>query len=328
MTIRANGISMNEDKKLLKNRTGRWFAFLGAVALCRPAVGQDTEPWLTGAPAPAAGSYAPRLPVRFEANGAYQFNANVDGGGDFSLSRFRTGLSVPVPLGDHFALNTSARYELDAYDFGGGLDPWGDIHNLSASTLLLYRLNQHWAFYGGPILRVAAESGANWDEAIEGGGVAAFQYRAGPKFSFGAGMAVMSRIEKPVGVLPVLTTRWNFADDWRLAVGYTDLATAGYGVALTWDCCPHWELTLGGQHHDARFRIEGTGATTDGVGEEQAFTLGTGATWRPNRRFSASAFVELAAGGKIRIESSDGTELRDSKYDATPILGIKVNLRF
>lgn len=313
---------MHSKQKYLTTRFTHWLALLGGMGLCLSALGQDEEQLQTGQPA------ARQLPFRYAVDSSYQFNAPVDGGGNFSLWRLRAALSIPAPLGQRLALYTTVRYELDSYDFGGGLDPWRDIHTLSASPLLFYRPAQHWLVYGGPILRVAAESNARWDEAIQGGGLVAATYIVNPRLSFGAGIAGMTQIAKDPRVLPILTAKWNFATDWKLTAGFTDLATTGYGIEVAWDCCPHWNLALGGQFHDARFRIAGSGATANGVGEEQSFVLGTALTWKPERWFSASAFAALAAGGTLRIDASNGTQLQSSKYDPTAILGLKAGVRF
>ena len=147
-------------------------------------------------------------------------------------------------------------------------------------------------------------------------------------FREGDGVGVVSRIQDPLHAVPVLTDRWHFADRWRLALGYTDPAVIGYGVALTWECSPHWEFTWAGQYHNARFRITDSGASTYGVGEEQSFILGTGAAWKLNRQFSINAFASAVVGGKLRIEDTSGNELQESQYDATPILAVRADLRF
>ena len=309
-------------------RTLQCLAVLGMAGLCLPAIGQDNETVETGEPVAAAEEGAQRLPIQFTAGGSRQFNTTIENGGNFSINRFRTGLGVPVRLNDQFTLSTSIKYQLDAYDFGGGTDPWGDVNTLSGIALLHYRLDDHWLFYGGPILRVAAESGASWNNATRAGGMLALNYIANEQLSFGGGIVVMGQIAENARVLPILTANWRFAEDWKATLGFTDLATSGYGADVAWSFCEDGQLTLGGQAHKSHFRINGNGPTENGVGQESSFTLTVAATWAPSKSFSATAFAGLAIGGKIELDTSNGTQLRNDSYHTAPIIGAKATIQF
>lgn len=306
----------------------RCVVVVGMAWLCLPAIAQDNEKLETGEPAPAAEQGATRSPVQVTVGGSYQFNTDIDNGGDFSLSRFRTGVGVPVRFNDQLALATSLRYELASYDFGGGIRGWDDINTLSGAALLKYKLDEHWVVYGGPAFRFSAESGASWGDAKQGGGLIAVNYIMNDKLSFGGGLFGMSQIEDSFRVLPILTANWKFADNWKLNLGFTDLATSGYGVGVSWDCSPELQLTFGGQMNRARFRIDGNGPTAGGVGQDQSVMLTVAATWSPIKMFSGTAFIGIAAGGELRLENSTGHKLYSQNYDPTPIMGLTAALRF
>lgn len=303
-------------------------AVLVTAVLCLPAIGQDTEKLDTGEAVPAAEQGANRLPMQVMAGGSYQFKSDLDNGGHFSLWRFRTGLGVPVRINDQFSVATSVKYERDFYVWGGGLEPWSDINILTAVSLLQYRYDEHWLFYGGPIVRSAGESGENLGNGTRAGGALAVNYIANESLSYGGGIVVMGQIEEKTKVLPIITAKWKFTDDWMLDVGFTDLATGGYGADVRWDFHPGWQLAFGGQVHQSRFRIEGNGGTANGVGQEKAFTLTTAVTWSPDKAFSADAFVGLVLGGRVELDTANGTQLRDDKYDPTAIVGLKATYKF
>jgi hypothetical protein len=314
--------------KYMSSRTVQCLVVLGMAGLCLPALAQNEDKVETGEPVPAVEQGAARSPIQVSVGGSYQAQTDVDRGGDFSLSRFRTGLAVPLRFNDQFALATSLKYELASYDFGGRISAWHNINTLSGVALLKYKIDEHWLVYGGPAFRFSAESGAGWDNAKQGGGLIAVNYIMNDKLSFGGGLFGMSQIENSFQVLPILTANWMFADNWKLNLGFTDVATAGYGLGVSWDCCKDWQLTFGGQMNKARFRIDGNGATSDGVGQDQSVTLTVAATWSPNKTISGTAFVGIAAGGELRLENSTGRKLYSQNYDPAPILGLKADVRF
>jgi hypothetical protein len=299
-------------------------ALLGATGLCLSARAQEEEQLDTAEPVPAAEQGAKRAPVQVTFGGSQQFKTDIDGGGEFSISRFRAGLTLPLRFNDQFALATAIKYQLDGYDFDGAGDPWGTIETFTVAALLQYRLDEHWMVYGGPLLRTAAELGADLGDSTRGGAAIAAKYTVDENLSLGGGIIVIGQLEDDTLVMPILTLDWKFADEWRLKVGFTDLATAGYGAELLWDFHSNWQLAFGGAFHKSRFRLE----TDDGIGQEKSFTLSAAATWSPNKTFSGTAFVGLAAGGNLRVEDSGGHKLGDSDYDPAAILGLKAAFRF
>ena len=311
------------------NRAVKCLAVLGMAGLCLPAIAQDNDPVDTGEPAPTAEQGADRPPVTFFAGGSRQFNTSIDNGGNFSINRFRTGVGLPAKINDQWAVVAKFNYQLDQYDFGGGIQGWHNINTLTGVGLLQYRHDQNWLFYGGPIIRIAGE-GSSWSMATKGGGALGVNYIANDKLSFGGGIIVIGQIKENALVLPIITADWKFADQWSLKLGITDLATAGYGLTVAYDLNPEWQFTAGAQMHKSRFRINGNGPTTDGIGQESSTTLTIAATWTPEKAkaFSATVFAGIAAGGMIEVETSNGTQLRNDSYDAAPVMGAKASFKF
>jgi len=312
-------------------------ALLSLATSCLSVFGQDStsvesndsgDPvGQSGDPVPATGPVTNSLPIRFLVGGSRQFNTGVDNGGNFSVNSFRTALGVPYRINDQYSVAAGLAYQLDSYNFGGGFQGWGDINTLTATIGLTYRYDQHWLIYGGPIVRTAAE-GSDWSNATEGGGDVGFTYIASPDLRLGAGIVVIGQIEENAKVLPIITANWKFAEDWRFRLGFSDLGTAGYGGRVTWDFVPKWQWFFDFHSQTSRFRIEGSGITTDGVGQESSINLTTGPTWSPCAAFSASAFVGVAEGGKVAVDTSSGHQIRNDSYNAAPILGLRANFTF
>jgi hypothetical protein len=308
------------------NRAVQCLTVLGMAGWCLPAIAQDSDQVDTEEPVTVGEMTKEHPNLTVFAGGSRQFNSHIDGGGNFSIDRFRTGVGLPIKINDQYTVTTKFNYELDSYDFGGGVVGWHNINLLTGVSLLQYRYNQQWLWYGGPILRIAAE-GSDFSNATDLGGAFGVNYIASDKLSYGGGIVVIGQIEENALVAPIITVNWKFAEQWALKLGMTDLATAGYGITVAYDLNPEWELSFAGQYHKSRFRIE---ALNNGIGQEKAFTMTVNATWKPEKvkAFSATAFAGIAAGGEVAVYTANATQLRKDKYDAAPIVGAKAVFTF
>jgi opacity protein-like surface antigen len=307
-------------------------ALAGLSLMCLPARGQDVTGVQTGETAQQEGEQ-PAAPPGQTAGGphltiggglSYQSEADIHNTGEnFSLTRFDLLLGVPIPLNDALELTTMFRYGLDSYAFHDGPDPWHNIHTFSGTAILHYQLDPRFSIYGGALLRVSAESGADFDEAFSGGGLAGVNYKFTDNFSAGLGLAIVSQIEDDPLVLPLITIDWRFADAWRAKVGFLDVATMGYGGMVEFQPMDQWLFDFGIQFHKARFRIE----TADDVGQEEAAILFAQATFRPSSIVDLSGFVGVAVGGNLRLEDSSGDRITDHDYDAAAVIGLKAKFR-
>lgn len=302
---------------------------LAGLALAQfPACGQDVEA-LNTADQPSTGTGAPtgRMPVFIGTGVSEQFKTDIDGGGQFSLSRARVDLGVPLRLNDVTVVMSRFRYEFDSYDFSGGYAPWHNINEFSVDSLVLWRMDSNWTIYGGPSLKLAAESDANLGNGFTGGGAGGVSYKYSDTLSFGAGLAVTSQLEDHALVSPLITANWKFADEWRLKVGLLDLSTIGYAGSVAWIPTKLWEVEFGAQYHRSRFRIDGADASANGVGQEEATILFTAATCHLTDQIDLVGFVGLAAGGSLQLSTSGGTQIRQSNYDPAPLIGLRINVR-
>jgi hypothetical protein len=274
-------------------------------------------------PAAATPAQTGRPVLSFGAGLSYQTDADIhDTDQSFSLTRFDLSLGVPIPLNEAIDLSTMFRYGLDSYAFDGP-DPWHNIHTFSGAALLHYRLDERFTIYGGALLRVSAESGADFSDAFSGGGLAGVNFKFNDAFTLGGGVAIVSQIEDDPLVLPLITLDWRFADAWRAKVGFLDVAVMGYGGAVEFQPNDQWLFDFGVQFHKARFRIE----RNDDVGQEESAILYAQATWRFNPMIDFSGFVGVAVGGNLRLEDSSGDRITDHDYDAAAVIGLKAKFR-
>lgn len=327
--------------KLTMNQWSCRFTVAGITLLGLSALAQNAETLNNGTTAPSTedkvqtADQSGRPPVTVSLGASQQFSADIDkNNGDFSITRAKVGVIVPVRLNDNFTVATSGRYGLDYYDFNNtpaNITPWKYINTLSAASILSYQdKDSAWSYYGGGFVKMSAESGVALNRATTGGGLIGFNYKFSDTLSLGAGLAIMSQLEESARVLPVITAKWQFDDNWRLEAGLTDVATAGYGADLKWLFNKEWDFSLGAQFHQSRFRIDGssTNGTQNGIATEEATTIYVDSTWHATDKVDLGAFVGLATGGKLKIANSSGDNEQKADYKTAAILGVQASLKF
>lgn len=327
-----------------KNITNKWtcrFALAGISLMGLSAFGQDMESMNTGATAPtepgpaAAGEQGGRLPMTATVGFAEQFNTKIDdnngvNNASFSISRFNVGLKAPVSLGNGYQLANSFRYGSDYYNFNGvSPRPWRDINTLQAASVLAKRLDETWTVYGGGFLKLSSASDVALGKGATAGLLAGFNYKVNDTLNLGAGLGVASQLQDKALIVPLITARWQFADDWSLNAGLTDVATTGYGAEAKWHFNDAWDFGFGVQYHNSRFRIESPdGSGGDGVGQEKAAAIYADATWHATPKVDLNGFAGFTGGGNLKIYNNSRTEIAEPNYKTAAILGVKASVRF
>ncbi|HEX5399303.1 MAG TPA: DUF6268 family outer membrane beta-barrel protein [Verrucomicrobiae bacterium] len=329
----------------MKFVTNKWtggtlLAGLSLIGL--PAFAQEAGNFNNGASAPPesaqmAGAQGERLPITASVGIAEQFNSKVSNNGGpeptFSITRFNVGVKAPVRLNDKFQLGTSFRYGLDAFNFNslpaGTATPWRNINTLQAASILAYKVDDTWSVYGGGFVKLSADSDVALGKGATGGILGGFNYKVNDTLDLGAGFAVANQIQTRAMFVPLFTARWQFADQWRLDAGLTDVATTGYGAEVKWLFSDAWNFGFGVQYHKSRFRIaspDGTGG--DGAGQEKAATIYADATWHATPKVDVDGFVGVAAGGNVAAYDNARNKTWGYNYKPAPILGLKGSVRF
>ena len=292
-----------------------------------PASGQNTRS--------GKGPYVPERGWSLSLRGgaAHQFDAGLDGGGDFRVNRlFLQGGATYAP--DYRrSVSLALGYGVDKYDFSGdrgmaGLVPWETVHTVRVSTPVRWGFGRNWTAFVIPSVRTAGESDAALGDSVSGGGFAGFSYRFGDRLTIGPGIGVMSQIEDSPDIFPVLLIVWKITDRLRLETGRGLGATRGPGLILRWTVSDSWDLSLGGRYEKLRFRLDREGVAPEGVGDDRSFPLFCGASYRLSPRAVASLVGGVALGGKLRLEDETGNRIAEEDYDQAGFLGVAFGLRF
>lgn len=286
----------------------------------------------------AAAKKAFRLNVGY----AHRFEADLDKSGRFSTDTARIEFTSQTALARSLSWDNLVAYEFNYYDFTntGAGHPWEDVHFLTYIPSLRWKIDKQWSLFGGPVLQVGAESGADFGDGVSGGALVGFLWRRDANLSVGGAIAGVSRIEDKFGLAPIPLVVWRFAEGWTLRSGVPDFGgRRGFGVELGWGR-DTWEIAAGAQFQRRRFRLDDDGnggspqaGPRNGVGQETSAPVYGKFTLKMSDGASVDLFAGVSLAGELKIEDEDGhrnTLNFDSKqeFDPAPIIGTRVSFLF
>lgn len=300
---------------------------------------QDDAPASSTSPA-ATPSAAERWNLRFRIDTGYtaQFKADLDDGGEYSVSRYGLAASVSFDIVPNLNLDIRFGYAHDAYDFSGNegfaaLEAWDGVDTWSVSPVLTLRLNEQWSLWGGPRFIHMVEDDHGDDEDTDGGvwtagGSIGVTYRASDTLTLGGGVAVQSQLEDSISIFPIIILNWQFAPDWTLRTTGGGGTGFGGGAELAWTFCKGWEAAIGARYETRRFRLNQDDIAPDGIGQETILPVFARLSWTPCPTFTISLTAGAAMFGELRLEDEDGDRLADDEFSAAPFVSLSGTIRF
>ncbi len=262
----------------------------------------------------------------------YQFDTDLDEGGSYNATRFTIQAGHGYAWDDRTSVSLALGYSFDGYDFTSGpgitaLEPWDNIHAVSLSVPMRTGIDNDWSGYLIPSLRSSGESGADFGETISGGGLVGIAYRFSERLTIGPGIGVQSQLEDTATIFPILIVDWKITDRLSLSTGRGLGATLGPGLTLNYQPDQKWEFTIGGRYEKLRFRLDKDGPVPSGIGEDKAFPLFAGCTYKFSRKAHVSLVGGVELGGELRLEDNDGNQIDEESYDPGGFLGLTFSLR-
>ena len=262
-----------------------------------------------------------------------QMDTDIDGGGRFSVKRFFVQSGTTYSSGEGNSLSFVVDYRFDSYDFSGktvfgGRQPWDDVHSFRFSIPCRWKINENWVGLISPTLHYSATNGIDFNDAVTGGGLAAFSYRYSDRLSIGAGLGLQSQLEDNTQLIPILLVQWKITDTLSLQSGRGTGTTPGPGLTLTWQPREKWSFSFGGSYQELRFRLHDKQTVSNGVGEHRSFPIFTGIEYRFNPKTAISLIGGIEAGGELSMADSEGRTVIEENHDHALFLGISFSARF
>lgn len=287
-----------------------------------PGLGQETS-FIPGTRLTASISYA------------YLFNSSIEGGGSFSLGRFRIRGRGITALTDTLDLSYGARYQLDSFDFSDqgsnsffGNSPWSSVDSLQLNMGGVLTIDRQWRVFGGGQVRFGAESEADWADGIEAGGAVGVSYSFSPSLTIGGGFGVTTRLEDSLYFYPIVIADWRIYDNLlfttRMSTGWGDET----GIELVYTLAEGWDVGLGAAYEWTRFRLDDEGPASRGVGVIRSLPVYGFLRWNATTRSSISIYSGLNAWGQLEALDANGNTVADQKFRPGFLLGIQGQITF
>jgi hypothetical protein len=326
-------------------------AYLGALAAVILTLGaaraafSQTIDVVTTDPREAEEQAQAKHPFRLSVAYAHRFEANLDKAGRFSTDTTRIEFASQTAFGRSLSWDNLVAYEFNYYNFTNtqqgtpfgafGGDPWKDVHYLTYIPSLRWKIDPHWSVFGGPVLQVAAESGADFGDGISGGGLIGFLWIRDSNLSVGGAIAAISRLEDTFGLAPIPLVHWRFGNGWMLRSGVPDFGgRRGFGLEFGWGN-EGFEIAAGAQYQRRRFRLDDdqSPGPKDGIGQETSAPVYGRFTFKMSKEASIDLFAGISLAGELKIEDDDGhgdTLGFDNKqeFDPAPIIGARAAFLF
>jgi hypothetical protein len=262
---------------------------------------------------------------------AFQFDANIDGGAEFSVSRYLFLLEASKRIGTGHELALSLFYDHEDFDFDGstelwGTSPWNEVHRLGIGFSYARTLESGWRLGLAPSVEWSGETGAEWSHAVGYGGILSAGKRFGAGLTLGIGAGVFYRLEE-TKAFPFLLVNWKISDRLRLVNPLRAGPTGPAGLELVLTAAKGWDIGLGGAWRSVRFRLDGEGVAPDGIGEVRSIPawlrLSHGAG-----RYRFDLYGGAIWGGRLGIEDERGGELGARNDDPALFAALRAQARF
>jgi hypothetical protein len=206
--------------------------------------------------------------------------------------------------------------------------PWDNTQLLSYTLGIAYALDKSWMVFAGPIVGVSGETGADFGDSLNYGGVAGVRYQPSKDFAIGLGAIVTFGLEQSQAV-PLVLIDWQITENLALQNARKQPGLRGTaGVELAWTFVPKWTLAAGGAYDRRRFRLNDDAIAPDGIAQNSAWPVYIRLGFDPSQNWSFSLLGGYVFGGQLELQTEGGDKLGTTDYAASPYVGLAATYRF
>lgn len=271
----------------------------------------------------------PRWASSLRGASVYNFDADLEGGGDFAVNRW----FAEAMFGRMWSYDTFL-----ALTFGGGQDdyhfsdtpsdPWNNINNYRLGLYGRWGINDRWAVYASPSLRAYAEAGVPAEDGLTGAFFGGASYVVNDNLKLGPALGIIGQLEDDIRYFPILLINWNITDTLSLDTGGGLAATMGPGLALTQEFSKNWKAGITLRYEKKRYRLDDEGIAPNGIGEDQNIPIYGIISYFLYPQGQVSVIFGYNTYGELSVHDSGGRKLTDESYDSSASLGFVASFRF
>lgn len=289
-----------------------------AAAVCIPAVAHAMQPG--------------DIVVSTSVTGVYQFETDLDSGGDVRWTEGVVSGSVIRQLTPQLSAGVSLRYDYETWGFGnpvafGGKAPWENLLAPNIAGTLTYAIAPSLLLAVAPSFGWSYESGANASDAKVYGAIFSATKVVKSGLAVGIGASIVRQIDE-TKVFPYVILQWQIDERWRVANPFRAGPAGGAGLEVEYTIDNDWGIAAGGAYRSYRFRLNGDGAAADAIGENRYFPVFARLTRKLGARTNLDFYAGVSVRGRVSVDDGQDTEVVRDDYRTTPALGITLAHRY
>ena len=269
---------------------------------------------------------------RFSYTPIYQFETDLDSGGNFDVQRHFLRFDVSRSIDQNWRVGLGLSFDYERWDFSdivglAGVDLWDEIFRPGISVPVFYSTGDKWRFGIIPSIEFSGATGAEASESLSYGAVLSASYAVRPNLMLGLGFGIFERLEAS-DVFPFVVIDWKINKQLRLTNPFRAGPVGPAGLELVYSPNGNWEMGVGGAYRSYRFRLDDSTAVADGIGEVDFWAPFLRVGWRLGEHYRVNINGGALVGGSITIEDENGNALGDTDYDTAPFLGVTIKGQF
>ena len=276
------------------------------------------------------------LGFSFEASvtGTFASDSDFDSDiGEFSFAKYEAGIKASRRIGDSGMFSLEFDAGLIDYDISPSLTSVaGDAANIGAefddvTTLSLIGMyaNQtsggdRW-FIGGGVLS-NGENGADFSDTLDGMLMGGYLHTVNSKLKMGLGVAVRSRLDDGVLVVPLPQIQYTINEFWSIH-------SEGVGAKINYKASDDLNYGISGHFESTTFRLDDSHAlATEGMVTHRSFPVAFYAQYEPNDTIEISGRVGGMLAGELEILNTAGNNIAVQDIDTGIFGSLSISFKF
>ncbi len=302
---------MHTIRRLLLKVSGAFF-LVGVLVVSAP-------------PAHANSAWSNRLATGY----LWSMDADFDSGGSFSSQLFFLDGSTRKSFANDFSIGLALNYTALDYDFSDfGVNPWDRADFLTISVPITIKVGESGRLSIAGSFGSATEKSADWDAGWTSSLVLSYMYSFSRTLSIGTGAGFVHGLEDS-SFFPLIVVRWQITDQWLLANPFRPGPFGPAGLELSYRFNDRLDFGLGGVYRTIRFALDDySPAAPSGFAEFKGVPVFLRVGWAATSSIAVDGYLGLTLDGRLKIDDSNGDELRKESYEAQPIVGVNLSGRF
>lgn len=253
--------------------------------------------------------------------------------GTFKYTAFNLGLNASRHIGDSGQISVAfdaglINYDIDASPLSVAGDAasigaeFDDVTTLSLVGIYADQFNETSTWYIGGGVLSGSEDDADFGDSIDGLIFGGYRYKFNDQLELGIGVAVRSRLDDDVLIVPVPEIIYTVNEFWSIE-------TEGIGLKINYKASDSLDYGVTGEFASTTFRLNDSHSfAVDGVATHRRFPLAFYAQLAPNETVEIIGTIGAELGGELEVINTSGNEVASQDLDTGVFGSLSVRFKF